>query len=629
MSDLSKTIKIKHDGEIRKLKEINNYDDFLESIRHKMKIDPEEFELCYVDPEGDEVHISTSQDFDECLRVMNSKVPKIILKRIESSDAGLGDSFSHIQMTVSTVDRPVRRQTQSKPSQAEEEGNKNPEVEEEKEDRIQPVKEYLEQIDIDSSDSHKGMQTEQSHAPESDEKGTYTKIDGVLDNSNSVQTQSILNQHASTDVINLVENFDRNLGTDSLLTEEKGNQREVLFSESANDPIMPEVNHQSINTNLFGSCDQKDQSVHVEEPKVEVNIEANLAELVKKHMQELTPMLLDECHKYIRQHLSENQPKVDKSQAVHDATCVNCDAHPIFGTRYECIHCDAYTLCSNCEEFVDHEHPMLKLKTSEALFQYLMYLKENKNSVSKLGESISRIINSDKASNADDEINVDIESEPDMEPLVKDEESHGEPVEYPEMVKRSVMLEYKPFSDHYIQKLKVKVISPENILHTVSKHSEHYNIEFVLSNDDYEGNTRWPIYSTISCDEPNSAEIITATMTSKEIRPGMSATLTAKMRTPPKTGLAFYIFHMIDEYGRKFGDPFAFKVKVIDVPILDINDVPELEPEGSAFEEPHEAEKLYPHALKQLSEMGIEINERIKDLMVQFKGRLEEIFEQI
>lgn len=628
MSDLSKTIKIKHDGEIRKLKEINNYDDFLESIRHKMKIDPEEYELCYVDPEGDEVHISTSQDFDECLRVMDSKVPKILLKKIEVSDASLGDSFSHIQMTVSTVDRPVRRQTQNKPSQAEEEGNKNLDDEEEKEDRIQPVKEHLEEVIDVPSDSHKGMQTEQINGTESDEKGTYTQIDGVLNN-NSVQTQSIANAHASTDVINLVENYDQNLGTDPLMTEEKGNQQEVLFSESANDPIIPEVNHQSINTNLVGSCDQKDQSVHVEEPKVELNIESNLSELVKKHMQELTPMLLDECHKYIRQHLSENQPKVDKSQAVHDATCSNCNAHPIFGTRYECIHCDGYTLCSNCEEFVDHEHPMLKLKTSEALFQYLVYLKENKNSVSKLGESISRIINSDKASNADSGSESGQESEPDVEPVVEDEEGHGEPIEYPEMVKRSVMLEYKPFSDHYVHKLKVKVVSPENILHTVNKNSEHYNIEFVLSNDDYEGNTRWPIYSTIVCEDPSSAEMITCTMTNKEIRPGMSATLTAKMKTPPKTGLAFYIFSMIDEYGRKFGDPFAFKVKVIDVPILDINDVPELEPEGSAFEEPHEAERLYPHAIKQLSEMGVEINDRVKDLMVQFKGRLEEIFEQL
>ena len=61
MSDLNQTIKIKYNGEIRKLKDVTSYSDFLDSIKNKMKISPEKYELTYIDQDGDEISISTNE----------------------------------------------------------------------------------------------------------------------------------------------------------------------------------------------------------------------------------------------------------------------------------------------------------------------------------------------------------------------------------------------------------------------------------------------------------------------------------------------------------------------------------------------------------------------------------------
>jgi hypothetical protein len=65
MSDLSRTVKITHNNEVRKLKGVEDYTTFLENVQHKVKIDLDKFELAYFDEDGDEITISNSDDFEE------------------------------------------------------------------------------------------------------------------------------------------------------------------------------------------------------------------------------------------------------------------------------------------------------------------------------------------------------------------------------------------------------------------------------------------------------------------------------------------------------------------------------------------------------------------------------------
>jgi hypothetical protein len=65
MSDLSRTVKITYNNEVRKLKGVQDYATFLENVQHKVKIDLDKYELAYFDEDGDEITISNSDDFEE------------------------------------------------------------------------------------------------------------------------------------------------------------------------------------------------------------------------------------------------------------------------------------------------------------------------------------------------------------------------------------------------------------------------------------------------------------------------------------------------------------------------------------------------------------------------------------
>ena len=123
--------------------------------------------------------------------------------------------------------------------------------------------------------------------------------------------------------------------------------------------------------------------------------------------------------------------------------------------------------------------------------------------------------------------------------------------------------------------------------------------------------------------------MVACSITNKEIKPNMVANFTAKLKTPRKIGYNFFVFNLIDEFGRKFGDELYLTVKVIDVPILNLDEA-QPEQEESAFAEPvHESYVKYPEAMKQLEEMGLEITETFKDLVVKCRGRIEEVFENM
>lgn len=278
-------------------------------------------------------------------------------------------------------------------------------------------------------------------------------------------------------------------------------------------------------------------------------------------------------------------------------------------------------MCSRCEQEIGHKHPMMKIRSPESF----SVLKESKISMSKLRQSLAQSIKI--------EVDSDSEEAPKLEekysdPVVEDEKVEEDPCEYPEMVKRSVMLEYKPFADSYMQKLKSKVLKPEDCVYTVSKDTYSFNIMFEIMNCDTEFNTRWPIYSSVICESPSSAELLHCTTTNKEIRPGVIAKLTAKMRTPREHRNVVYQFSMIDEYGRRFGDKFEVKVKILDVNLMNL-DESDSDQDASAFDEKHEADEKYPNAIVQLKDMGVEVTDKIKDILLKVKGRVEEVFEQL
>lgn len=610
MSDLSRTVKITHNNEVRKLKGIYDYESFLDVIKNKVKID--HFELAYYDEDGDEITISNSDDFEEWMKISQPKVPKIHLKNIEKEVDDFPEldiAFPGIAMTVSTCEKPGLKRNSSDDSIGSVEiksvKSANSWDEEEFKEKSKEFADSFNVIESVAFDST--QQTEPFGTPELDEKWTSTNHDGILINSSSVQTQSIQNANVWTEVV--IPNQDEIMGTDSLSMEDKGNQNEIIHIESANDPIMPEVNDQSVNT-----IQDEQEEVKNENKIPDEKIDEVLARIVKTQMQELTPILVAECKKFMQNYLekAENKQIYDD---INNHTCDICSVNKAARVKYECENCIAECVSlkkSHCSSRRSRSPvPSIdSLKDQD--------VKQNENFVSWMSRGDSNNKDSDAAS---DYKSVH-ESDPD--PIIEEEPIVKEPEEYPEMVKRSVMLEYKPFSDDYIKSLRAKWIFPEDIFHTIQRDTDTFNIEFEAINADGVNNTRWPIYSTLVCLNPDQNEMEKCTAANKEIRAGAKSKFTAKMKTPKNKNKAYYTFSLIDEYGRTFGDQINVKVNISGSDILELAG----EEEPSAFEEPHEADKLYPSAVKQLREMGL-IDDQYKDLLLKVKGRVELVFEQM
>jgi hypothetical protein len=115
------------------------------------------------------------------------------------------------------------------------------------------------------------------------------------------------------------------------------------------------------------------------------NLKARVAEIAKEQLNVLLPKILDECKTYMSSQNPipappvANQPneKEDEKkfkQTVHkNIMCDSCTCLPIRGVRFQCIICDDFDLCAQCEGKNLHKHPMLKIDSVE---KYDKFVKE-------------------------------------------------------------------------------------------------------------------------------------------------------------------------------------------------------------------------------------------------------------
>lgn len=127
MNELATTLKINHNNEIRKLKDIDSYENLAGSIKNKLDIDLEKYELTYYDEDGDLITISNEEDFAECLHIFLPKVPKIFLKPrpIDEEEKDLIEEFPEISLTVSTCERPLEMQSMKNTAEFQKESSSN------------------------------------------------------------------------------------------------------------------------------------------------------------------------------------------------------------------------------------------------------------------------------------------------------------------------------------------------------------------------------------------------------------------------------------------------------------------------------------------------------------------------
>lgn len=621
----SKPIKISYDGEVRKIKDIHTFKDFLAAIEQKMKINPEKHEMYYIDQDGDNISLSTSTDFEEYL-ASNDKLPKIELKRIDS-DFDNNPIFKNIQMTQSTMSRPNQRQESVDESGiVPDESNFDQDL-----DILDSSINNTESNPFDTIISNsiaeenkaesiaEEIQTEELKNVKSDEKGTETVNDT---SSNSVQTQPVLNADAGTDVRNLVINTDQESNTEEKKTFDKSSQQIVDVFDHGLDPIKSSVSDQAVD-------------VQMSQPKLD-DIDEKLSLLVKEHLHTLIPEIVNACNDYIRQSLNVSEQKNLLGVSVHQVAWNHCHTCPIIGVRYKCIQCSNVDYCSKCEEIANHEHPVLKIRSEESLENYYDSLKQSGIYKSSIASSIFQSMMSrpnialDNISMSDSKILDELEQElAEKDPVIEDEKEDIKN-EYPEMVKRSQIGEYRNFSDAELSKICCKRLDTDEFMWNTN--SEKISIEIKVVNNDTRSDSRWPLNTTLKCISHKPSPVILWNSTLKEIKQGSIATFKLDLKTPNAQGKYKYGLILVDEFDREYGNPIEIVLNALNVDIVDPNQ------NYSAFEEPepqpekviHDALLKYPHAVKYLKELGIDtFDQKILDMVLKMKGNIELICEKL
>lgn len=103
------------------------------------------------------------------------------------------------------------------------------------------------------------------------------------------------------------------------------------------------------------------------------DLKEKVTQLAKEQLGILLPKILDECKTYVKNEKSKDKNNECKQIVHQKIMCDSCTALPIIGTRYHCVICEDFDLCSNCEVTEVHKHPMLKISSPE---KYQAFLKE-------------------------------------------------------------------------------------------------------------------------------------------------------------------------------------------------------------------------------------------------------------
>ena len=83
--------------------------------------------------------------------------------------------------------------------------------------------------------------------------------------------------------------------------------------------------------------------------------------MVDSRIKNLIPCLKNQLSETFEVSVSDQN-----SQLKHEGVaCNGCSMNPIFGIRYKCIECPTFNFCSSCEEKIEHEHNLLKMKKVE------------------------------------------------------------------------------------------------------------------------------------------------------------------------------------------------------------------------------------------------------------------------
>ena len=135
--------------------------------------------------------------------------------------------------------------------------------------------------------------------------------------------------------------------------------------------VTKDESHEKNKINLITPINDLDNKKEEKEGESEDKIKNDIKELVQSKMKDLEKNLIQDIYQSIKTQINANEEKMTQSQIIQTQSemihkniqCDNCGMENIKGIRYKCLHCQNFDLCSNCEEYCEHEpnHIMIKI----------------------------------------------------------------------------------------------------------------------------------------------------------------------------------------------------------------------------------------------------------------------------
>ena len=136
----------------------------------------------------------------------------------------------------------------------------------------------------------------------------------------------------------------------------------------------------------FGKQVLKERNELKEEKKRENK--RHLKKLISKEIQKSIQVIVEGVVRDIK------KPLIEKSnEIIHQGvSCDNCEDKDIKGIRYKCAVCKNFDFCENCESFVKHPHPFLKIRNPSYCPAEIICILENNDSNSDIRNKLNDLV---------------------------------------------------------------------------------------------------------------------------------------------------------------------------------------------------------------------------------------------
>ena len=181
-----------------------------------------------------------------------------------------------------------------------------------------------------------------------------------INNNNSNEINNAINNKV-LDNFNLFDSDNiKKINTDSCDFLKNTSNNKLIKGDSID---FAKINSSELNLIKFDKNDSLnlEEKKEIEQDEFSKNIENIITSNVENIKDDIIHSILSENS--IIQQKSKSIKNIPNNNYVHkNYECDYCKAYPIKGVRYHCLECVDFDICEKCEQELNHQHPLYKIK---------------------------------------------------------------------------------------------------------------------------------------------------------------------------------------------------------------------------------------------------------------------------